>query len=130
MTPWQWSLGYFNPSNNSMIAAPGWDEDVDFDGFSNLEEYLFATDPVSRSSIPRVAASNTEGTVSIQYSLSSTALDSVEARLESSEDLEHWQDLGAEQWSRTDTVSGMALIEVKVPAGEDGFVRMGFRLQD
>lgn len=126
----QWRLAHFNPTNDATVALPQITIDSDHDGFDDLQEFVFASDPLSAASRPAPRIGGTDGWVEITYSMSAAATEDVHLRLESSKDLHLWQSLAEGQWSAIWLDTGMVDLTVTTPSDQgSNFVRVGVELR-
>jgi len=96
-----WLGEHFTPAELADPLISGDDADPDSDGFGNLEEYQFQTDPRGRDSFPQLTAElvDEEGTLCADFS-SPYPLDSSSCTLvvEQSSDLQTWSNLPANSY--------------------------------
>ncbi|MGI9240078.1 MAG: beta-propeller domain-containing protein, partial [Verrucomicrobiales bacterium] len=87
----QWRLAHFNPTGDPDIPLPAIRGDSDLDGIIDLQEFLFASNPLNPASLPAApSVGEMDGSLAITYLLSAAALDDVQISLQSSVDLKKW----------------------------------------
>lgn len=111
-----WKYNYFLDPLDPNEAGPN--ADPDGDGYANLMEYTFATNPMSGLSKPTVATGITDGNLTLSYSTSSVASGTILVPL-ASDDLQTWR-TGPLQFSLSTVWAGAQKNFVAVDASPSG----------